>query len=107
MPSQLKVKVCFDENYVSMIIVSNIQFRSLAYRVDAKLARFTNHSIASGSVRLRYQDEDGDFILIDTDEAVHEALLDWRETHATDSNAQNAELLLFAHVVSGEAVVNA
>ncbi|KIV80052.1 hypothetical protein PV11_07582 [Exophiala sideris] len=104
-PSQLKAKVCFDENYVSMIIASNIQFRSLADRIDAKLARFTNHSIASGSVRLRYRDEDGDFILIDSDEAVHEALLDWRETHAANStNPQNAELLLFAHAATGDAV---
>jgi len=89
-----------------MIIATNIQFRSLADRIDAKLARFTNHSIASGSVRLRYRDEDGDFILIDSDEAVHEALLDWRETHGgNSSNPQNAELLLFAHATSGEAIV--
>lgn len=106
-PSQLKAKVCFDENYVSMIIASNIQYRSLADRIDAKLARFTNHSIASGSVRLRYRDEDGDFILIDSDEAVHEALLDWRETHAANaSNPQNTELLLFAHAVNTEVVMN-
>jgi cell division control protein 24 len=90
-----------------MIIASNIQFRSLADRIDAKLARFTNHSIASGSVRLRYRDEDGDFILIDSDEAVHEALLDWRETRAANSsNPQNAELLLFAHAVVGDGVGN-
>ncbi|KAK7892264.1 Guanine nucleotide exchange factor for Cdc42p [Exophiala xenobiotica] len=102
-PSQLKAKVCFDENYVSMIIASNIQFRSLADRIDAKLARFTNHSIASGSVRLRYRDEDGDFILIDSDEAVHEALLDWHETHpANAANSQNAELLLYAHAGTSE-----
>jgi cell division control protein 24 len=105
-PSQLKAKVCFDENYVSMIIASNIQFRSLADRIDAKLARFTNHSIASGSVRLRYRDEDGDFILIDSDEAVHDALLDWRESHlANSTNPQNSELLLYAHAVNGEAMV--
>jgi len=105
-PSQLKAKVCFDDNYVSMIIASNIQFRSLADRIDAKLARFTNHSIASGSVRLRYRDEDGDFILIDNDEAVHDALLDWRETHVANSvNPQNAELLLYAHAVSTEPVI--
>jgi cell division control protein 24 len=106
MPTQLKAKVCFDENYVSMIIASNIQFRSLADRIDAKLARFTNHSIASGSVRLRYRDEDGDFVLIDSDEAVLEALLDWRETHANSGNAQNAELLLYAHAVVGDGAAN-
>jgi cell division control protein 24 len=101
MPSQLRAKVRFDENYVSMIIPSNIQFRSLTDRIDAKLARFTNASIASGTVRLRYRDEDGDFIWIDSDDAVHEALLDWRETNRGEAGGGGpyAEILLFAHSI--------
>lgn len=102
MPSQLRAKVRFDENYVSMIIPSNIQFRSLTDRIDAKLARFTNANIASGTVRLRYQDEDGDFIWIDSDDAVHEALLDWRETNRGETGGGGgpyAEILLFAHSI--------
>ena len=95
MPSQLKAKVCYEDNYVSMIIPSNIHYRSLTDRIDAKLARFTNESIASGSVKLQYRDEDGDFILIDSDEGVSEALLDWKEANAT-SIGPNAELLLYA-----------
>ena len=105
MPAQLKAKVCYEENYVSMIIPSNIHFRSLTDRIDAKLSRFTNHSIASGSVRLRYQDEDGDFILIDSDDGVREALLDWQECNSSGGGGamQNSELLLFAHATgSGE-----
>lgn len=94
MPSQLKAKVCYEENYVSMIIPSNIQYRSLTDRIDAKLSRFTNDSIASGSVKLQYRDEDGDFILIDSDEGVAEALLDWKEASAAGSGA--GELVLFA-----------
>ncbi|RMZ87103.1 hypothetical protein DV736_g5675, partial [Chaetothyriales sp. CBS 134916] len=96
LPSQLKAKVCYEENYVSMIIPSNILFRSLTDRIDAKLSRFSNHSIASGSVRLRYQDEDGDFILIDSDEGVREALLEWQDANAGRS-IHNAELILYAH----------
>ena len=104
MPSQLRAKIQFDDNYVSMIIPSNIQFRTLTDRIDAKLSRFTNHSIASGSVRLRYQDEDGDYIWIDSDEAVHDALLDWREQHADKVvNGQYAEIILYAH--SNQSVV--
>ena len=102
MPSQLRAKVRFDENYVSMIIPSNIQFRSLTDRIDAKLARFTNASIASGTVRLRYKDEDGDFIWIDSDDAVHEALIDWRETNRGEVGSGGgpyAEILLFAHSI--------
>ncbi|RMD43789.1 hypothetical protein DV735_g1385, partial [Chaetothyriales sp. CBS 134920] len=98
LPAQLKAKVCYEENYVSMIIPSNIPFRSLTDRIDAKLSRFSNHSIASGTVRLRYQDEDGDFILIDSDEGVREALLDWQDAHAGRS-MQNAELILYAHAI--------
>lgn len=105
MPSQLKAKVRFDDNYISIVIASNIQFRSLIDRIDAKLARFTNHSIGSGSVRLKYQDEDDDFIWIDSDEAIHEALLDWRETHVEKLAAgQLAEILLYAQSVNGEPI---
>lgn len=100
MPSQLKAKVRFEDNYVSMIIPTNITFRTLTDRIDAKLARFTHHAIATGTVKLRYQDQDGDYVLIDSDEAVSEALLDWKETHADRVGAGfNAEISLFAHVV--------
>jgi cell division control protein 24 len=105
MPSQLKAKVRFDDNYISIVIASNIQFQSLIDRIDAKLARFTNHSIRSGSVRLKYQDEEEDFIWIDSDEAIHEALLDWRETHVEKiATGQLAEILLYAQSVSGEPI---
>ena len=105
MPSQLKAKVRFDDNYISIVIASNIQFQSLIDRIDAKLARFTNHSIRSGSVRLKYQDEEEDFIWIDSDEAIHEALLDWRETHVEKiATGQLAEILLYAQSVNGEPI---
>jgi cell division control protein 24 len=105
MPSQLKAKVRFDDNYISIVIASNIQFQSLIDRIDAKLARFTNHSIRSGSVRLKYQDEEEDFIWIDSDEAIHDALLDWRETHMEKiATGQLAEILLYAQSVNGEPI---
>lgn len=81
MPTQLKAKVNFDDNYVTLVIASNILFRSLTDRVDAKLARFTNRSIGNKSARLRYRDEDGDFVTIDSDEAVQLAIMEWREQH--------------------------
>lgn len=81
MPTQLKAKVNFEENYVTLVIATNILFRSLTDRVDAKLARFTNRSIGNKTVRLRYCDEDGDFITIDSDEAVQLAFMEWREQH--------------------------
>ena len=100
MPSQLKAKVSFDDNYVTLVIASNILFRSLIDRVDAKLARFTNRSIGSKTVRLRYQDEDGDFVTIDSDEAVQLAFMEWRDQNQNLLAAgQVGEIQLFCQIV--------
>jgi cell division control protein 24 len=100
MPTQLKAKVNFDDNYVTLVIATNILFRSLTDRVDAKLARFTNRSIGNKTVRLRYRDEDGDFVTIDSDEAVQLAFMEWREQHR-DMLAKGlvGEIQLYCQVV--------
>ena len=98
--TQLKAKVNFDDNYVTLVIASNILFRSLIDRVDAKLARFTNRSIGNRSVRLRYKDEDGDFITIDSDEAVQLAFMEWRDQHQDIlAQGQVGEIQLFCQAV--------
>jgi cell division control protein 24 len=75
-------------------------YRSLTDRVDAKLARFTNRSIGGKSVRLRYRDEDGDFVTIDSDEAVQLAIMEWREQHQHMlANGQVGEIQLFCQPV--------
>lgn len=100
MPTQLKAKINFDENYVTLVIASNILFRSLTDRVDAKLSRFTNRSIGNKSVRLRYRDEDGDFVTIDSDEAVQLAFMEWREQHRDMlSKGQVGEIQLYCQAV--------
>lgn len=101
MPSQLKAKIRFEANYVTMIIPTNIGYHTFIGRIDAKLSKITGHSIAGGTVKLRYQDQDGDYVLIDSDEAISEAFLDWKETHADNigPGGLNAEIALFAHIV--------
>lgn len=100
MPTQLKAKVNFDDNYVTLVIASNIMFRSLTDRVDAKLARFTSRSIGNKTVRLRYRDEDGDFVTIDSDEAVQLAFQEWREQHRDMlSKGQVGEIQLYCQVI--------
>lgn len=100
MPSQLKAKVNFDDNYVTLVIASNIHFRSLTDRVDAKLARFTDRSIGAKSVRLRYRDEDGDFVTIDSDEAVQLAFMEWRDQHQDMlASGQVGEIQLFCQPI--------
>lgn len=100
MPTQLKARVNFDNNYVTLVVASNILFRSLTDRVDAKLARFTDRSIGNNSVRLRYQDEDGDFITIDSDEAVQLAFMEWRDQHQDMlASGQVGEIQLFCQAI--------
>ncbi|GES61692.1 hypothetical protein ATETN484_0006035100 [Aspergillus terreus] len=100
MPTQLKAKVNFDDNYVTLVIASNIMFRSLTDRVDAKLARFTDRSIGNKTVRLRYRDEDGDFVTIDSDEAVQLAFMEWRDQHRDMlARGQVGEIQLYCQVV--------
>ncbi|ROW02550.1 hypothetical protein VPNG_07848 [Cytospora leucostoma] len=78
--SQLKVKVnCDSGNYVTLVAAFNITYQSLTDRIDAKLSRFTESSIGNGSLRLRYRDEDGDFVNIESDEDIQIAFSDWRE----------------------------
>ncbi|KAF3353337.1 Catalase [Verticillium dahliae VDG1] len=80
-PTQLKVKVnCVDSgNYVTLVVAFNITYQSLIDRIDAKLARFTSSSISKGALKLRYRDEDGDFVTIESDDDIQIAFLEWRE----------------------------
>lgn len=80
-PTQLKVKVNFVDsgNYVTLVVAFNITYQSLIDRIDAKLARFTNSSISKGMLKLRYQDEDGDFVTIASDDDIQIAFIEWRE----------------------------
>jgi cell division control protein 24 len=80
LPTQLKVKVnCDSGNYVTLVVAFNITYQSLIDRIDAKLNRFTSSSIGKGNLKLRYQDEDGDFITISSDDDIQIAISEWRE----------------------------
>jgi cell division control protein 24 len=79
LPTQLKVKVNCDGNYVTLVVAFNITYQSLIDRIDAKVGRFSNNAISRGTMRLRYRDEDGDFVTIESDEDVQIAFQEWRE----------------------------
>ena len=80
LPSQLKVRVnCDNGNYVTLVVAFNITYQSLIDRIDAKLARFSSSSIGKGMLKLRYRDEDGDLITIESDDDIQIAFSDWRE----------------------------
>jgi cell division control protein 24 len=78
-PTQLKVKVNCDGNYVTLVVAFNITYQSLIDRIDAKVGRFSSNAIARGTMRLRYRDEDGDFVTIGSDDDIQIAFQEWRE----------------------------
>lgn len=96
LPTQLKVKVNCDGNYVTLVVAFNITYQSLIDRIDAKVGRFSNNAIAKGTMRLRYQDEDGDFITIESDDDIHIAFQEWREQQIEGlKNGMLGEIELF------------
>ncbi|ERS97639.1 hypothetical protein HMPREF1624_05810 [Sporothrix schenckii ATCC 58251] len=95
-PTQLKVKVNYDtSNYMTLVVAFNITYQSLVDRIDAKLARFTNSSIGKGNLKLRYQDEDGDFVSIESDDDIQIAFMEWRDGVRNMYNAGVGEIELF------------
>ncbi|UKZ78559.1 hypothetical protein TrVFT333_006305 [Trichoderma virens FT-333] len=96
MPTQLKVRVtCDTGNYVTLVVAFNITYQSLVDRIDAKLARFTTSSIAQGALKLRYQDEDEDFVTIESDDDIQIAFMEFRDGMKNAYSAGVGEIELF------------
>jgi cell division control protein 24 len=96
LPTQLKVKVNCDGNYVTLVVAFNITYQSLIDRIDAKVGRFSNNAIARGTMRLRYRDEDGDFVTIESDDDIQIAFQEWRESQKQQyQTGQLGEIELF------------
>ncbi|KAH6603771.1 guanine-nucleotide dissociation stimulator [Trichoderma cornu-damae] len=95
-PTQLKVRVtCDTGNYVTLVVAFNITYQSLVDRIDAKLARITSSSIAQGMLKLRYQDEDEDFVTIESDDDIQIAFTEFRDSMKNAYNAGVGEIELF------------
>jgi cell division control protein 24 len=100
LPTQLKVKVNCDGNYVTLVVAFNITYQSLVDRIDAKVGRFSRNAIAQGTMRLRYRDEDGDFVSIESDDDIQIAFQEWREAQKQQySRGQLGEIELFCIAV--------
>lgn len=96
LPTQLKVKVNCANNYVTLVVAYNITYQTLTDRIDAKVGRFSTNSISRGTLRLRYRDEDGDFVTIESDEDIQIAFQEYREAQALQYQAgQLGEIELF------------
>lgn len=90
LPTQLKVKVLLPAQYVTLVVATNITYQSLVDRIDAKLSRIYDNTrgIGKGNMRLRYRDEDGDFVTVDGDEGVRVCFEEWREMNEANGEVQ-------------------
>ena len=96
LPTQLKVKVNCENNYITLVVAFNITYQSLIDRIDAKVGRFSNSAIAKGTMRLRYRDEDGDYVTIESDDDIQIAFQEWRESQKLQYHTgQLGEIELF------------
>lgn len=92
-PTQLKVKVTCDSGaYVTLVAPFNITYQSLIDRIDVKLARFTTAALGKGDLRLRYLDEDGDYIVIRSDEDIQIAFTEWRDNNMSAGEVGEIQL---------------
>ncbi|KAI0393565.1 hypothetical protein F5Y17DRAFT_305567 [Xylariaceae sp. FL0594] len=95
-PTQLRVKVNYDTGtYITLVVPFNITYQSLIDRIDVKLARFTNSSIGKGNLKLRYCDEDGDLVTIESDDDIQIAFYEWRESVNNANSTGVGEITLF------------
>ena len=100
MPPYFRARIQIDDVSVTLVIASDIQYKSLAGMVDAKVVKYTNRSIGNKTARLRYRDEDGDFVTIDGDEAVQLAFLEWLDQrHDLFAGGMVGEIQLYFHPV--------
>lgn len=97
MPTQLKLKInCDGSNSFTLVVATEVTYQTLIDRIDAKVGRFSSNSIAEGTMRLRYRDEDGDFVSIVSDDDIQLAFKEWWEAYKPQYHSGRlAEIELF------------
>lgn len=100
MPPYFRARLQIEDVSLTIVIASNIQYLPLAHMVDAKVTQYTNRSIVNKTAKLRYRDEDGDFVTIDGDEALEFLFLEWLEQrHDVFADGMIGEVQLYFHPV--------
>jgi cell division control protein 24 len=70
--TQVKVKIHFNNDKLAIIVPSNIAYAQLMDRIERKVKICAELSTAA-PIRIKYQDEDGDFISMNSDDDVQMA----------------------------------
>lgn len=89
LPSQLRVKIWFEPapSHVTIVVPIVIKHRSLIDRIDSKMVKISSASISKGTARLKYKDNENDYVTIDNDEDVQDAIEDWGGVHERNLRA--------------------
>ncbi|CAG8745772.1 10080_t:CDS:2, partial [Racocetra fulgida] len=66
----MKIKVNFADDVFVIVVPQDIEYRELCDRVERKIRLCSTRRDESVPIRIRYQDEDGDHITINSDEDV-------------------------------------
>lgn len=102
-PAHLKVTIWFDPppSHVTIVVTIHIKYQSLADRIDSKMNKITSASIANGTAKLRYKD-DQDLVKIESDEDVRTAIETWGEVNESELRANVVpDFELFWHETGG------
>ncbi|KAI5481223.1 cell division control protein 24 [Pseudohyphozyma bogoriensis] len=94
--SAVRVKVTYGDDTFVVVVLSSVSYPELVDKVLKKIRLCGVRSMDATSLRLRYQDEDGDRILITSEEDVMMAF----EAVRAMSSGPNQTLVLFATVDS-------
>ncbi|KAI4242491.1 MAG: hypothetical protein LQ352_007228 [Teloschistes flavicans] len=88
-PSQLRVKIWFEPapSHVTIVVPIVIKHRSLIDRIDSKMVKISSASISKGTARLKYKDNENDYVTIDNDDDVQDAIEDWGGVHERNLRA--------------------
>lgn len=98
--SAVRVKVTFGEDTFVVVVLASVTHRELVDKVLKKIRLCGRSGIEASSLRLRYQDEDGDRILITSEEDVMMAFEAVRSMSPPGGGAPQT-LVLFATVDPG------
>lgn len=98
--SAVRVKVTFGEDTFVVVVLATVTHRELVDKVLKKIRLCGRSGIEASSLRLRYQDEDGDRILITSEEDVMMAFEAVRSMSPPGSGAPQT-LVLFATIDPG------
>lgn len=97
---KLRILVPSETSVFTLIVYPNIDYKELLNRLDKKLQKATNITMATGRLKLQFMDDDdGEYITMQNDDDVQTVFDQWRDLHSRDSTLSNqyGEITLYCN----------